>query len=91
MKKTPMPKPLYKPFKSKAKNKKYSVYVKADTKSGKKLIHFGDNRYEQFKDKIGDYKHLDHGDKKRKKAYYDRHGPETNKNSAKYWSHKILW
>ena len=31
-------KPLYKPFKSKAKNKKYSVYV---MKGGKKrLIHF---------------------------------------------------
>ena len=35
---------LYEPFKSKAKNKKYSVYV-----LGGKLIHFGDTRYEQFK------------------------------------------
>ena len=35
---------LYKPFKSKAKNKKYSVYVKG--KGGKpRLIHFGDSRY----------------------------------------------
>ena len=42
---------LYQPFPSKAKNKKYSVYVKSDdTKSGKKLIHFGDKRYEQFQD-----------------------------------------
>ena len=39
---------LYKPFKSKAKNKKYSVYVK-----GGKLIHFGDKRYGQYKNKIG--------------------------------------
>ena len=46
---------LYKPFKSKAKNKKYSVYVK-----GGKLIHFGDKRYGQYKDKIGLYSHLDH-------------------------------
>ena len=82
-------KELYKPFKSKAKNKKYSVYVKKDEK--KKLIHFGDSRYEQFKDKIGDYKHLDHGDEKRKKSYYARHGKTNDKNSAKYWSHKILW
>ena len=44
---------LYKPFVSKAKNKKYSVYVKADNKSGVKLINFGDSRYGQFKDKIG--------------------------------------
>lgn len=83
-------KPLYKPFKSKAKNKKYSVYVKG--KSGNpKLIHFGDKRYGQFKDKLGYYKRLDHNDPKRKKAYYDRHGPATDKNTAKYWSHKILW
>ena len=48
-------KELYKPFKSKAKNKKYSVYIKSDTKSGKKLIHFGDSRFPQYKDKLGEY------------------------------------
>ncbi len=80
---------LYKPFKSKAKNKKYSVYV---MKNGKKsLIHFGDTRYGQFKDKIGEYSKLDHNDPKRKKAYYSRHGKTNDKNTAKYWSHKILW
>lgn len=82
-------KPLYKPFKSKAKNKKYSVYVMKGEK--KRLIHFGDSRYEQFKDKIGYFSHLDHGDKKRKKNYYSRHGETDDKNTAKYWSHKILW
>ena len=82
-------KPLYKPFKSKAKNKKYSVYVMKGDK--KRLIHFGDSRYEQYKDKIGDFSHLDHGDKKRKKKYYLRHGKTNDKNTAKYWSHKILW
>ena len=82
-------KPLYKPFVSKAKNKKYSVYV---MKNGKKrLIHFGDSRYGQFKDKIGHYSSLDHNDKERKKRYYQRHGQTTDKNSAKYWSHKVLW
>jgi hypothetical protein len=82
-------KELYKPFKSTAKNKKYSVYV---LKNGKKrLIHFGDARYGQFKDKLGEYKHLDHGDEKRKKSYYARHGKATSKDTAKYWSHKILW
>ena len=80
---------LYKPFKSKAKMKKYTVYV---MKNGKKsLIHFGDNRYGQFKDKIGDWSHLDHNDPKRKKSYYARHGQTTDKNSAKYWSHLVLW
>ena len=51
---------LYKPVKSNRKNKKYMVL----TKSG--VIHFGDKRYEQFKDKIGVYKHLDHNDPKRR-------------------------
>jgi hypothetical protein len=84
-------KELYKPFVSKAKNKKYSVYVKSDNKSGKKLLHFGDSRYEQFKDKLGHYKRLDHNDPERKKAYYARHGKATSKDTARYWSHKILW
>tara|TARA_E500000318_G_scaffold111297_4_gene129361 strand:- start:865 stop:1119 length:255 start_codon:yes stop_codon:yes gene_type:complete len=84
-----MDKQLYKPFVSKAKNKKYSVYVMKDGK--KKLLNFGDSRYQQFKDKIGFYKSLDHNDPERKKRYYKRHGPATNKNTAKYWSHKILW
>ena len=52
-----MDKELYKPFKSSAKNKKYSVYVMKDGK--KRLIHFGDSRYGQFKDKLGEYKKLD--------------------------------
>tara|TARA_R110000751_G_scaffold43398_2_gene100214 strand:- start:1504 stop:1758 length:255 start_codon:yes stop_codon:yes gene_type:complete len=84
-----MDKPLYKPFVSNAKNKKYSVYVMKDNK--KRLIHFGDKRYGQFKDKLGHYKKLDHGDAKRKKAYYARHGKAISKDTAKYWSHKILW
>jgi hypothetical protein len=81
---------LYKPFVSKSKNKKYSVYVKNDNDKPK-LIHFGDSRYGQYRDKIGNYSKLDHNDKKRKDLYYKRHGKSTNKNSAKYWSHKILW
>ena len=36
-------KELYTPFKSQAKNKKYSVYVRNGSKI--KLIHFGDKRY----------------------------------------------
>ena len=90
---------LYKPFKSKAKNKKYSVYVK-----GGKLIHFGDKRYGQYKDKIGLYSHLDHNNKKKRESYHSRFGPTSTgsvnpynknpynkrQNTAKYWSHKIL-
>ena len=45
----------------------------------------------QYKDKLGHYSSKDHLDQKRRKAYYTRHGPATNKNTPKYWSHKILW
>tara|TARA_R100000654_G_scaffold24805_3_gene47992 strand:- start:1518 stop:1784 length:267 start_codon:yes stop_codon:yes gene_type:complete len=83
-------KELYKPFVSKAKNKKYSVYVKG-TNGRPKLIHFGDKRYQQFKDKIGHYKSLDHGDKNRRRLYFIRHGKATSKDTPKWWSHKILW
>ena len=73
--------------------KKYRAFVR-DLKTGKvRHIDFGDNRYQQYKDKIGIYSHLDHNDKERRKRYYDRHGDKNTKNkeSAKYWSHKILW
>ena len=78
---------LYKPVKSNLKNKKYMVMTK------KGIIHFGDKRYQHFKDKIGLYKHLDHLDPKRKELYYKRHGDRytKNKETAKYWSHNILW
>lgn len=89
---------LYKPFVSKSKNKKYSVYVMKDGK--KKLIHFGDARMEQYKDKIGHYKSLDHNDPKRRKSYLARAKGIKNKkgeltwkdkNSANYYSINFLW
>ena len=84
-----MEKELYKPFKSKAKNKKYSVYVMKDGK--KKLIHFGDSRYLDF---------TQHKDEKRRKSYLARAKGIKNKkgeltykdkNSANYYSVKYLW
>ena len=42
-----MTQPMYQPFVSSAKNKKYSVYVKS-TSGNKKLIHFGDTLYGQY-------------------------------------------
>ena len=78
---------LYNPVKRDRKHKKYMVMTK------KGIIHFGDKRYQQFKDKIGLYKHLDHLDPKRRELYYKRHGDRNTKNkeTAKYWSHIILW
>jgi TFIIF-interacting CTD phosphatase-like protein len=76
---------LYKPEKSKRKNKKFMVKTK------KGIIHFGDSRYEDF---------TQHKDEKRREAYCkrskgikDKEGKLTynNKDSANYWSRKILW
>jgi len=84
-----MDKPLYKPFKSKAKGKKMSVYVKKNGK--RKLIHFGDSSMSDF---------TQHKDKKRRKSYLarsagikDKDGNLTkdNKNSANYWARRALW
>jgi hypothetical protein len=83
-----MPEPELKTLeKSTRKNKKYMIRV------NNKLIHFGDSRYQHYKDStpLRLYSHLDHHDKIRRKRYYDRHGKTNNKNSAKYWSNKYLW
>ena len=84
-----MDKPLYKPFPSKAKGKKYSVYVMKEGK--KRLIHFGASDYKDF---------TQHKDPKRRKNYLtrsagirDKQGNLTkdDKNSSNYWSRKVLW
>jgi len=83
-----MDRPLYKPFPSKAKNKKLSVFVMKDNK--KKLIHFGDSRYKDFRQ---------HGDEKKRKAYLARSSKIKNKegkltkddkNSSNFWA-RTLW
>ena len=80
---------LYKPFPSKAKNKKMSVYVMKDGK--RKLIHFGDTRYQDF---------TQHGIKQKRLNYLTRTAGIKNKegkltkddkNTANYWSRKVLW
>ena len=90
---------LYKPWVNKTKSKsKYFVYVMKDGKV--KKIGFGMKGMQQFKDKIGYYKSLDHGDAVRRKSYLarsagirDKNGNLTanNKNTSNYWSRKYLW
>jgi len=87
----------YKPFfdKSVPYPYKYGVLVAND-----KIIYFGDRRYEQYYDKGGVWKHLNHGDKERRRRYLARargiknkYGKVTcnDKNSANYWSIHYLW
>lgn len=74
-------------------NRKYKKYMAIFKDGITKSVHFGDNRYQQYKDGSGlkVYSHLDHNDKQRKLLYYKRHGKFANKYSAKYFSHKYLW
>jgi hypothetical protein len=64
------------------------------------IIHFGDIRYQHYKDKTGLYKHLDHNDNDRRDRYLKRSKRQTNNNneltfnnpkSANYHSINILW
>ena len=77
------------PFVSDRIHKKYSVYVMCNGR--KRLLHFGDNRYQQYRDRAGVFAALDHSNKRRRDRYYQRHGASDDKCSAKYWSHRILW
>ena len=78
------------------KNTKYMVLV------NDKWIHFGDSRYEQFRDStpLKLYSYLDHKDKERRRNYLQRAKGIKNKfgaltyldkNSPNYWSIKYLW
>lgn len=71
------------------RHKKYMA-VFAD---GLPSVHFGDSRYQQYRDSsgLGLYSHLDHFDPKRRRAYFARHGLEAKPYSAKWFSHKFLW
>lgn len=80
--------------KSNRKNKKLFTVVNG------KEVHFGDVRYQHFKDKTGIHKALDHNDEKRKKNYLTRtanqkdgKGNLTKNNplSANYHARRILW
>ena len=76
---------------SNKKNKKYDVY-KIENNKLIYIVSFGDNRYEQYYDKLGYYKKLNHYDKDRLYRYYIRNGHHNNDvNSAKYWSNNFLW
>lgn len=73
---------------SKTKFKKYDVY-----KKGKFLLSFGDVNYQQYHDKFGYFKILDHNDEKRRKNYRERHKNDkiNNPDYAGYWSYNYLW
>ena len=85
-----MKRPLNKPFPSKAKGKKFSVYVKKNNKV--KLINFGAKGYPDFRSKTAT--------KQQRKSYLARARKIKNKSgqytyklkhSPNYWSYHYLW
>ena len=64
--------------------KKYTVHVK-DKKTKKiRKIHFGDQRYQQYKDRtpLKLYKNKNHGTRKRMQNYFSRHSGVKNRTKA---------
>jgi hypothetical protein len=55
------------------RNYKYKVIITMKNGS-KKVVQFGDKRYQQYKDRIGLYTHLDHNNPVRRRRYRIRHG-----------------
>lgn len=78
------------------KHKKYMV------KFNDKWIHFGDERYQHYRDltPIKAHKNMDHNDEKRRALYRKRHENIKDKDgtpfykkksSPAYWSYTYLW
>lgn len=69
-------------------NKKYDVY-----KHGKYLLSFGDTRYQQYRDKLGNFMYLDHNDKVRREQFRARFSGKDHDNPDKalFWSWYYLW
>lgn len=80
--------------KSSRKDKKLMTMVDG------KRVHFGNPKYEHFKDRTGHWKSMDHNDKERRKNYLtrsagikDKSGKLTKDNplSPNYHARRILW
>lgn len=82
-------------IKSDRQYKKYCAVL--ENRSNKKLVkvHFGDNRYQHYKDTTGlkDYTHLNHNDPERRRLYRIRHNKEIKSEyySPGYFSFYYLW
>lgn len=76
--------------KSTLKNKKYMADVVYNDKSYKNQ-HFGDNRYEHYKDStpIKLYSHLNHNDLERRRLFHSRH--KNNTGISSMLCKEFLW
>jgi hypothetical protein len=87
--------------------KKYTALIKNKKTKKTRKIHFGDRRYQQYKDRtpLQLYKHKNHRSRKRMRNYFNRHSGikhrrkaikrEKRKSrksyTAKILSHMYLW
>lgn len=87
--------------------KKYTAVVRNKKTKKTRIIHFGDRRYQQFKDRtgVGLYTHKNHGTRRRMRNYFNRHSGTPNRGkaikreirhskgyyTAKILSHIYLW
>jgi len=87
--------------------KKYTAIIKNNKTKKERVIHFGDSRYPQFKDRtpLKLYAHKNHDTRKRMQNYYSRHSGTRNRRkaiikernvgkglyTAKILSHEYLW
>ena len=64
--------------------KKYTAHVKHKKTKKIRKIHFGDRRYQQYKDRtpLKLYKNKNHGTRKRMQNYYSRHSGTKNRSEA---------
>jgi hypothetical protein len=80
---------------SKRQYKKYKAVLQHTKDYTFRYLHFGDTRYQQYKDttNLGLYSHLDHMDRKRRQSYHTRHRVFIKKEyySPGYFSMKYLW
>lgn len=80
-------------FNLRLSNRKHKKYT-ADVAIGNRLhmnVHFGDNRYQQYRDAtpLKAWSHLDHNDPKRRQAYLSRHAKD--KGPAGLLAKQFLW
>jgi hypothetical protein len=71
---------------------KYVAVLMNDETGRQVKVPFGDKRYQQYHDKIGYWKELDHGDTQRRRLYRIRHaGEEKKKYSPGWFAWNYLW
>lgn len=84
-------KPLYKPFPSKRKGKKFSVYVKG-ANGNKKLIHFGAAGMDDWRSGTATKEQRD-SYRARARGIKNKNGQYTYKlkDTPNYWAYNYLW